>query len=371
MTILVLFTHGWKAGQAGGAETHVINLIRGMSQRGHRIVFVTGSALSAESGANPVPVLAHYQLPFQTLNPADKIRACHQLEEIVRRHAPALLHAHHRTGGYYAEWICRKHRVPYVVTVHDPWLSAPLKRFHGRVFRRLIAVSEFIRQGVIRRFCFPPDVVKTIHNGVDHARFANVVPEDALRFRYQYGVRQEEVVISLVGRISRIKGHYDLVRALRLLPKELNYRCLIVGEGKLKKPLESLVEAGALRPRVTFCGYRADIPVVMAGSDAVLLPSYREPFGLTLVEAMLSRKPVIASNMGGIPEIVTHDHDGLLFEAGDVTGLAANIEKLVSDRQLRSRLAMAGYDTAVSRFLLPAMIDATENHYYEITGTDS
>jgi glycosyltransferase involved in cell wall biosynthesis len=367
MTILLLFTHRWRAGQAGGAETHVINLIRGMSRRGHQVVFVTGAAVPA-AGASPEPVAAHYQLPFQTLDPRDKFKAWSQLEEIVLRHAPQLIHAHHRTGGYYAEWMCRRHGIPYVVTVHDPWLSAPLKRFHGKMFRRLIAVSEFIRQGVIRRFHFPPEAVKTIHNGVDPARFAGVVPEDALRFRNQYGVRPDEVVLSLVGRISRIKGHYDLIDALRLLPRDLNYQCLIVGEGKPRKHLENLVAASGLRERVTFCGYRPDIPVVMAGSDVVLLPSYREPFGLTLVEAMLSHKPVIASDMGGIPEIVTHNRDGLLVEPGNVTGLAQSIGEMVSDQQLRLRLSTAGYQTACNRFLLPTQIDATEAHYHETMG---
>jgi glycosyltransferase involved in cell wall biosynthesis len=165
-----------------------------------------------------------------------------------------------------------------------------------------------------------------------------------------------------------VKGHYDLIHALRFLPAKLNFRCLIVGEGKQKKRLERLADRFHLGERVTFCGYRPDIPVVMAGSDVVLLPSYREPFGLTIVEAMLSRKAVIASSAGGIPEIVTHQQDGLLFEAGDVPALAKCIEALVGDDGLRLRLAREGYKTAVGRFLVSAQIEATEKRYVEILG---
>jgi glycosyltransferase involved in cell wall biosynthesis len=233
----------------------------------------------------------------------------------------------------------------------------------------MIAVSEFIRQILVRQFQVSPQRVKTIHNGVDPARFAGVLPEEASQFRHRHGARPEEVVVSLVGRISRAKGHYDLVNALEQLPKRLNYRCFVVGEGKQRKPLEKLVRVHGLGDKVTFCGYQANIPVVMAASDIVLLPSHREPFGLTIVEAMLSRRTVLASNLGGIPEIVTDNEDGVLFESRNAADLAKSIERLVSDRELRLRLAEQGYKTAVDRFLLSKMIDETEKYYSEIVAS--
>ena len=365
MNILLLFSHRWRAGRAGGAETHVSDLIRDLSRRGHEIVIAT-DAVESGSPSKTSDVVAHYELPFKTINPFATIRVYRSLEEIVAQHRTEIIHAHHRTAGYYAEHIYRNLQVPYVVTVHDPWRSTPLKQLHGTIFRRLIAVSDFIKQVLVLQFHIPPERVKTIYNGVDPVRFEKVDPESARQFRKTYGVKQGEVVLSLIGRVSKAKGHYDLVRALKLLPKSLNYRSLIIGEGKERKNLERMIRAEALGEKLTFCGYQSNIPVAMAASDVVLLPSYREPFGLTIVQAMLSHKPVIASNAGGIPEIITHGTDGILFPAGDVPALAANIARLVSDQELRFRLGEEGYKTAVKRFLLARMIDETERHYSEI-----
>jgi glycosyltransferase involved in cell wall biosynthesis len=117
---------------------------------------------------------------------------------------------------------------------------------------------------------------------------------------------------------------------------------------------------------VRFTGFEANIPAVLKASDIMLLPSCQEPFGLAVVEAMLSRTAVIASDSGAIPEIITHEHDGLLFPAGDATALAQTIQRLVADQGLRQRLGDEGYRTAHRRFLLARMVDEIEDYYSEI-----
>ena len=97
----------------------------------------------------------------------------------------------------------------------------------------------------------------------------------------------------------------------------------------------------------------------------MLLPSRHEPFGLAVVEAMLSKVTVVATNAGGVPEIITHGEDGLLFGPGDVSSFARHIEQLVRDPELRRRLAEAGYNTAHKKFLLSRMVDHTEAYYRE------
>ncbi len=366
MKILLLFSHKWKGGRAGGTETHVIGLIKELSSRGHQIVFVTAEIDAEIPSRAPDGVFAHWELPFNTINPFDKLRVYKELAELVTRYKTDIIHAHHRTAGYYAEYLCRKKQIPYVVTAHDPWLSAPFKRYHGNVFRNWISVSEFIKRMLMLRFHVPEQRVRTIYNGVDPTRFQGVDPESALRFREKHDVRDGEIVITLVGRVTRAKGHYDLLEALRLLPRDLRYRCLIVGEGREQAALERLAHAYAVEDKVSFCGYQPNIPLVMSASDIVLLPSYREPFGLTIVEAMLCRKPVIASNAGAIPEIITHNKDGILFQAGDVSDLAKSIANLALNQDLRFRLAEEAYTTVMTRFLLRNMADETEKHYHTI-----
>lgn len=146
----------------------------------------------------------------------------------------------------------------------------------------------------------------------------------------------------------------------------MNYKCLIVGEGKDKQKLQALVALYGLSEKVVFCGYQANIPALMKASDVILLPSHREPFGLTIVEGMFSGKPLLVSSSGGIPEIVTNDREGIVFPVRDVAALAKAIVLLVGDPALRRRLGEEAYRTAHRRFLLSKTIDDTEAYYREI-----
>lgn len=366
MNVLILFSHRWRGGRAGGAETHVIGLIKGLAAKGHSIVFVTGKA---DDGCRPGlsdGVSAHFELHFQTINPLDKFKIYRRLAEIVAEHQIEVIHAHHRNAGYFAELLCRRKHIPYVVTVHDPWHATPFKKSHGKVFRRLIAVSDFLKQLFITRFHVPPERIRTIHNGVDPSRFEGIARAEAARFRSAFGVGADEIVLSQISRISKVKGQFDLLNALKLLPPDLPYRCLIVGEGKERARLERLAQSLGLSQKVTFCGYQSNIPVVLAATDVMLLPSHREPLGLSIIEAMLSNVPVIAASAGGVPEIITHGKDGLLFPARDIPALAGLIMQMVRDTILRQQLAQAGHHTAVERFLVGRMVDETEAYYQRI-----
>ena len=366
MNVLILFSHRWRGGRAGGAETHARDLIKGLAAKGHSIVFVTGKA---DDGCRPSlsdGASAHFELSFQTINPLDKLKTYRRLAEIVAEHRIEVIHAHHRTAGYFAELLCRRKHIPYVVTVHDPWHSTPFKKSHGRVFRRLIAVSDYLQRLFIARFHVPPERIRTIRNGVDPSRFEGIAHAEAARFRSAFSVGADEIVLSQISRISKAKGQFDLLHALRLLPPDLRYHCLIVGEGKERASLERLAESLGLSRKVTFCGYQSNIPVVLAATDVMLLPSHREPLGLSIIEAMLSHVPVIAANAGGVPEIITHGKDGLLFPAGDIPALARLIMQMVRDTSLRQQLAQAGHRTAIERFLVGRMIDETEAYYQRI-----
>ncbi len=366
MNVLILFSHRWRGGRAGGAETYATNLIKGLAAKGHSIVFVTGKT---DDGCRPSlsdGVSAHFELPFQTINPLDKFKVYRRLAEIVAEHKIEIIHAQHRTAGYFAELLCRSKRIPYVVTVHDHWRNTPFKKSHGRIFRHLIAVSDYLRKHLIARFHVPPERIRTIRNGVDPSRFEGIDRADAMRFRSAFGVGIDEIVISQIGRISKAKGQFDLLHALKLLPPDLSYSCLIVGEGKDRNSLERLVESLGLGPKVTFCGYQSNIPVVLAATDVMLLPSHREALGLSIIEAMLSNVPVIAARTGGVPEIITHGENGLLFQAGDIPELARLILQMIRDTELRQHLAQAGHRTAVDHFLASRMVDETEAYYLHI-----
>ncbi|MGA7077371.1 MAG: glycosyltransferase family 4 protein [Terriglobales bacterium] len=377
MNVLILFSHRWRAGRAGGAEIHAIDLINGLAAKGHSIVLVTGKIDDGCRRGLADGVSAHFELPFQTINPFYKFRVNRRLAEIVAEHQIEIVHAHHQTGSYLADHLWRSKQIPYVVTVHGPWHSAPFKKSNYKAFRRLIAVSDSLRQLLITRYRVPPERIRTIHNGVDASRFEGVSSAEAARFRAAFRVGAGEIVLSLIGRIAKAKGHFDLLHALKLLPPDLPYCCLIVGEGRdrVRARLERLAESLGLSQKVIFCGYQSNIPVVLAATDIMLLPSHREGLPLAVVEAMLSNVPVIAATVGGVPEIINHGQDGLLFQAGDAATLAKLIRQLVGDTDLKQRLAQAGHRTASERFLVGRMVAETEEYYQAIlnesTATES
>lgn len=364
LKILILFSHIWRGGRAGGAETHALQLMKELGQRGHQITFVASSGHPGQE-AIPPGVTAEYRLPFQSLNPFDKLTAYRRLKEIVVRHEIDIVHAHHRTGGYYAEAIFRSTSVPCVVTVHDIWRSAPFKSMHGKIFHRMIAVSGFTKRGLVEQFGVAADRVRVINNGVDPARFENASTEEAARFRENFGIGSE-VVFSLVARVIKAKGHFDVVEALRLLPAGLDLKCLIVGEGSDKKKLQDLVARYGLGEKVVFCGFQANIPVLMKASDVILLPSHRESFPVAVLEGMFSGKPLLVSAAGGTVEAITNDCEGIVFPVRDASALAKGIELLVCDPALRSRLGEEARRRAYGQFLLSKMIDDTEAYYREI-----
>ena len=366
MKILLLFSHSWRNGRSGGAETHALQLMDGLSSRGHEIFFVASGGKS-DMGALPPGVTAQYRLPFQSLNPLDKLSVYGQLAEIVRRHGIQIVHAHHRTGGYYAELLRRRCGVPYVLTVHDIWHRAPFKSLHGKVFQNLIAVSGFIKRGLVERFGIPEERIEVIHNGVDPELIESAAEDAAAAFRTVFGIGNE-VVFSLIARVTVSKGHYDLVEALHRLPRELNYRMLIVGEGDDREKLQELVLYYGLQDKVVFTGFQGNIPAIMRASDVIVLPSHREPFAITILEAMFSRRPLLVSDSGGTPEAVTNDREGIVFPTRDVEALARGIQRLASDEALRRRLGEQAYQTAHSRFRLEDMISATEKRYQGIVG---
>src|SRR5208282_2761680 len=368
MNVLILFSHRWRGGRAGGAEIHAIDLIKGLAAKGHSIVLVTGKI---DDGCRRGPangVAAHFELPFQTINPFDRLKIHRRLAEIVAEYQIEIVHAHHQTGAYLADQLWQRKHIPYVVTVHGPWHSAPFKKANYKAFRRLIAVSGALQQLLITRFLVSPERIRVIRNGVDPRRFEGISGVEAARFRAAFGVGADEIVLSVIGRIAKAKGHFDLLNALKLLPPDLPYHCLIVGEGKERIRLERLAASSGLTQKVTFCGYQANIPVVLAATNILLLPSYREGLPLAIVEAMLSHVPVIAASVGGVPEIITHGQDGLLFQAGDIATLATRIRQLIGDANLRQQLAQAGHRTATERFLVNRMVYETEAYHREIVG---
>ena len=176
------------------------------------------------------------------------------------------------------------------------------------------------------------------------------------------------LLVGVVARLEREKGHRYLVEAMpRIVAASPKAWLVIVGDGSMEGELRE--QAAALpapaRERLVFTGRREDVAALTADLDVAVLPSLREAQGISLMEAMARRRPVVASAVGGIPEVVTDGADGLLVPAGDPDALAAAVTRLLADPALRRRLGEAGHRTVVERFSIDAQVRQVEAVYDE------
>ena len=273
---------------------------------------------------------------------------------------------------------------PYIAgTVHSSRIRSVddrdvLRRLTPRM-DRLIAVSRSMVEKLERegRTGAP---VSLIYNGVDLDRYDHqearcTLPED-------YGLPPDVPVTGVVARLEPEKGHATLVEAWPLVLERVpEARLLIVGEGTRREPLEARCRALGLLgdeaapsvgtrgapegARVIFTGRRDDVPAVTAALDVAVLPSYREALGLSILEAMALSRPVVASAVGGIPEMIEHGRTGLLVPPHDEAALADAIVRLLSNHPLADTLARAAHDLVHDRFCIERMVREIESVYDE------
>ena len=244
----------------------------------------------------------------------------------------------------------------------------PVRRF-GRLGAWLVRrchaialVSEWVAAPFREAF---PDASATMHivpEGIDPARFDERPAGRALR--EALGLGEDQLLIGTVGRITRWKGQDVFLRAAaRLAASFPQARFAIVGDcvsspaerqadEAFKAELLSLAKELGLDQKVFFLGHREDIPAVMNALDVFVLPSRQEPFGLVVLEAMAAGCPIVATNAGGVPEIVRHEGEALLVPADDPDAMAAAIERLLADKALGERLGRAAAERARTEFPL-------------------
>jgi glycosyltransferase involved in cell wall biosynthesis len=203
-----------------------------------------------------------------------------------------------------------------------------------------------------------------IYNGVDLERYDHQEP--CCTLRDDYGMEPGSQIVGVVARLEPEKGHPTLIDAWPLVLRSVpDAYLLIVGEGSRRDDLERQVRELRIAHRVVFTGRRDDVPGVTAALDVAVLPSYREAQGLTILEAMALSRPVVASNVGGIPEMIQDGVTGLLVPPGDPTALAGAIVRLLEDHSLADTLGRAGHDLVHDRFCIELMVKAIEEIYDE------
>jgi glycosyltransferase involved in cell wall biosynthesis len=245
-----------------------------------------------------------------------------------------------------------------IVHVHVAWslgYSAPAKLGVRRA-DGVFAISRFVADTVVATGT-PRTRVYTVLNGIDVSAW-NPALADGDGVRREFGIPRDAPLLASVSRLFAQKGQRELLRAMAKVRREIpDVRLLVVGAdavevhgGSFTAELRKLAAELGIADRVVFTGPRSDVANIMSACDVFALPSFEEPFGLVYVEAMAMRRPVVAVNNGGTPEVVEHGRSGLLSDQGDIDALASNLVTLLRDRALREKMGEYGRARVLAQF---------------------
>ncbi|HEY2547611.1 MAG TPA: glycosyltransferase [Candidatus Acidoferrum sp.] len=357
----------------GGTEVGILKVIKGLSGEGfeHRICTIRGfdeEFAKAHEFEGRIYVAGRPGSGFQFL--------VGRLARIMRDFQPDIVHSRN-WGAIEALLASRISGVP--VAIHsehgyevDMLNGLPPRR---RVFRRfayaaadaVFTVTEELRSYHARQAWLPVERIRVLQNGVDTSRFARRSGEREAS-RRQLGFDESNIVFGAVGRLVPIKDQGSLLRAAEILiGKGLPVYVLLVGSGPELPKLKEIVAASRfLSGRVVFEGATADVPSSLNAMDVFVLPSVSEGMSNTLLEAMASGLPVVATRVGGNPELVEDERSGILFKPGDVTGLSAILERLVCTPRLREELGQEARTRTVQEFSLESMTGRYRDLYLEL-----
>ena len=354
----------------GGAEALAVRLARRLADR-YRFVFgcLEGHGpLSKQLRDDGFPVFVLNKRPGLDWRIPNRLRA------LLRRERVALVHAHQYGPFLYAALSRLLSARPPVLFLEHGRAHPDVRRRSHTLFNpcflrrrdRVVSVGEAVRLALIDNEGFPADRVEVVYNGIDVFRF-----EQAGRYRdevrRELGIGPDDFVLLMAARLDPIKAHTTAIRAAVCAAAcRAGVRLLVAGDGPEAGVLEALVRREGLGDCVRLLGMRRDVPRLFGAADAVLLTSHSEGIPLALIEGMAAGLPVIATRVGGVPEVVLDEQTGLLAPAGDEAVLTAHMLRLAAAPDLCKRLGSAGQARAKAVFLEDEMVTRYDHIYREM-----
>jgi glycosyltransferase involved in cell wall biosynthesis len=357
----------------GGGQVHVLMLAKYLNRQlfDIRVACEPNGFLADELRkieVDVLPVKMDNRFRFSTLR---------EVVSLVRRASFNVIHTHGGTAGFWGRvaGIVSGHRPAFVHTYHGMhYLSKDSKcpRWFKTIDRILLKYTSAVicvcstdyKQGLMAGIV-SKDKAILVPNGIEVQKFCG--PKRREELRAEFDVDESTIVFGNIGRLHVQKGHEYLLQAFnsvaRLYPKTALW---LIGDGELRGELTRLTKAFGLTNKVRFLGDRLDIPDLLAAIDVFVLPSLWEGQPISLIEAMISRKPVIASSVDGVADILTEGVNGLLVPPKDSQALADVMGKLIEDSALRSDLAEHAHKTVADGYTATSMAAKVGEIYQDI-----
>jgi L-malate glycosyltransferase len=369
ITKVIRLTHLIAGLEIGGAENGVVNVVNRLDERLFKIsVYVFKTGFAFESRLRKDVQLVH--VPKREGNDP---MAVLRLALLLRRDRPHIVHTHNWSTLVEGMLAAKIARVPIIVhsehgTVRKEWLpQIYAQRISWRCADRVLAVSESLKQHLVREIGFPAQRIISIQNGVDTDRFQPNGERMALREGLGWPARG--FIIGSVGRLVPVKNYATLLRAAaRVASRVPQLTLALVGDGPLDGELKTLAEQLGIADRVSFLGYRDDVPNLLNAMDIFVLPSLREGMPNAVLEAMACGLPVIASEVGGASEIVRDRENGLLVCPTDVEQLSQHLYQLALSPERCRAMGIAGRRCIEREFKMEHMVNKYTNLYLALAG---
>jgi glycosyltransferase involved in cell wall biosynthesis len=359
--------------EVGGSEHQMVEVASRQSARGYRVIV---GCLSSKGSF--IEVFRRAGICVIEFNPKGGLFRPRGIFQLLRltwfllKHPFDIVQTHDLYStllGVPAAWLAR---VPLILSCrrdlsHWWWYTPHRRRFLRHIQNRssyVIANSQAVRDFLIEKDGFDPDLIRVIRNGVDLERFTNVHRDPQELFPH---LSPESKLVAVVANMHfESKGHTDLLHAATVVSREFRtVKFLLIGDGAERARLEVMTAELGLGETVLFLGRRNDVPRLLACCDLFVLPSSAEGLPNSVLEAMAAGLPVVATRVGGIPEIIDDGTSGLLVAPRDPQSLAAAILQLLANEEFARQLARAARDRACTQFGFDRLLSELDSLYSE------
>ena len=349
-----------------GGQRQSLFLVKELRRKGYLVYFVVqpSSPLHRKAAEAGLPVL-----PLRMSNEADFF-AAFRLSRAMKKRKCRLVHFHDAHGLAVGATAARWAHVPLRIISRRVDFPLQNSSFSRRKYTRdvdaIIAISEGVKK-VLLDSRVPWSLIHVIPSGIDFSPFREVTCRDFLRREFSFA--PDDYLVGIVAALEDHKGHTDLIQAAKILKEQApKVRIVVVGTGSLRLTLNKQAHDLGVEDIVFFLGFREDVPQILASLDLFVLSSHLEGMGSSLLDAMASRLPIVATRTGGIPEVVIDGETGLLVPPYDPASLAQAILTLYRDRERAARLAQRGFQTVHKKFSAEAMAEKVIDLYEQCAG---
>jgi glycosyltransferase involved in cell wall biosynthesis len=367
----------------GGPALHVAYLTAGLRERGYDTTLVAGSLARGEDSMDFVAEqlgirVEHIAELRRDISAVHDLRAVLSLARMIRRERPTILHTHTAKAGAVgrlAALLAGGARPPIVVhTFHGHVLRGyfgpvrtfgfrQLERWLARMTTALVAVSPEVRDDLVKLGVAPRDRFTVVRLGIRlDERVADRDGRDETR--RVLGIGPDCFTVGWIGRMTAVKRTSDVLLAFkRLRERGVDARLCMVGDGPDREPLERRAHELGIMRNTLFLGYQEDVAPFYAAFDAMILPSGNEGTPVSAIEALAAGRPVVATRVGGVPDVVRDGEDGFLVDTGDVDTLADRLVQLAEDSDLRRAMGEAGRSRVLARYSVERLVDDVDRLY--------